>query len=144
MKLRNYLAQPILSSLMTSRSAGLTIAGAAAVHFGLYMLGLPGWVCPIRAVTGVPCPGCGLTRAMDALARGDVRTMLNLNAFAPVFVLVLALIAAVSVLPEKVRIAMLHGIGVVEQRTGAVAIGLLLLVAYWLARLFWFGFPPGL
>ena len=27
--------------------------------------------CPLRRFTGIPCAGCGMTRAMCALARGD-------------------------------------------------------------------------
>jgi Protein of unknown function (DUF2752) len=31
------------------------------------------FVCPFAAVTGFPCPGCGMTRALLALVRGDWR-----------------------------------------------------------------------
>ena len=30
-------------------------------------------VCLIRRVTGRPCPGCGMTRALSRLAHGDAR-----------------------------------------------------------------------
>jgi hypothetical protein len=32
-----------------------------------------GFRCPFRAVLGIDCPGCGGTRALLALLRGDVR-----------------------------------------------------------------------
>ncbi len=28
--------------------------------------------CPLRTLTGIPCPVCGMTRAVTALMRGDV------------------------------------------------------------------------
>lgn len=45
------------------------------------------WIpCPIRTVFGVRCPGCGMTHALVALLRGDVRRAAQFNPF--VFVLV--------------------------------------------------------
>lgn len=54
-------------------------------------------VCPLHAVTGLHCPGCGTGRALHALVHGDVARALRLNALAlaaiPVF-LALSLRAA--------------------------------------------------
>ena len=38
-----------------------------------------GWNCPIKYLTGVPCPGCGLSRALAALLRLDFRTALRFH-----------------------------------------------------------------
>lgn len=36
-------------------------------------------MCVIRRVTGRPCPGCGMTRALSALAHGDLRSAWRFN-----------------------------------------------------------------
>jgi len=41
-------------------------------------------VCGFRWLTGRPCPLCGLTRAMFALARGHFDEALHLHALSPV------------------------------------------------------------
>lgn len=48
----------------------LSLLGTAALYL---LLSLTGRGCPIRALTGIPCPGCGLTRAYLCLFRGDLR-----------------------------------------------------------------------
>ena len=35
--------------------------------------------CLFRAVTGVPCPGCGITRGVIEIARGNFRKAWRLN-----------------------------------------------------------------
>ncbi|GIW46929.1 MAG: hypothetical protein KatS3mg078_0806 [Deltaproteobacteria bacterium] len=42
--------------------------------------------CPFRLLTGVSCPGCGMTRAFIALAEFDVSLAIKLNPFSvPLF-----------------------------------------------------------
>lgn len=36
------------------------------------LLVVAGWRCPAAAITGHPCPGCGLTRALRLALHGDV------------------------------------------------------------------------
>ncbi|MEI6359618.1 MAG: DUF2752 domain-containing protein [Synechococcus sp. ELA619] len=44
---------------------------------------LPGLSCPLRALTGIPCPTCYLTRATCVSLRGDWLHALQLHAFGP-------------------------------------------------------------
>ena len=46
-------------------------------------------VCPLYKMTGIACPGCGLTRGFHALFHGDILTALDYNALLPVFAFVL-------------------------------------------------------
>jgi hypothetical protein len=78
-----------------SRRIALAVM-AGSVFFPVSGLGVD--LCPLHRVTGLPCPGCGLTRAMAAMSQGDLSSALGLNPFVlfawPVFV-VLALLALV-------------------------------------------------
>jgi len=57
---------------------GAALAGAAAAPFArAFASVLPG--CLFRAVTGIPCPTCGGTRALLALARLDIPAALAWN-----------------------------------------------------------------
>jgi hypothetical protein len=71
-------------------------AGTAAVGVGalMYVRGFGGRIpnviplCGFHALTGLWCPGCGLTRGTRALMHGDIQQSLGYNLFTP---LVLAL-----------------------------------------------------
>lgn len=58
----------------------LWILLACAVLYGvLRMLGV---TCVVYEITGVPCPACGMGRAMMSLAMGDLSAYLRYNAMA--------------------------------------------------------------
>jgi hypothetical protein len=44
------------------------------------------WRCPVAALLGVPCPGCGLTRAALALAFGDLAGAVGWHPLSPVLI----------------------------------------------------------
>jgi hypothetical protein len=64
---------------MTRRA--LVAAGLVASALGVVFLDTP--LCPTAFFLGVPCPGCGLTRATLALARGDLHAALGFHPLAP-------------------------------------------------------------
>lgn len=56
-----------------------------------WLLGVP--VCPYAIVLREPCPGCGLTRAAEALAHLDLDAAIRMNPLAPAVVPVAAWLA---------------------------------------------------
>jgi hypothetical protein len=128
------LGQPVLAIMMRSAAASRSITAVVAVHLGLLLANLPAWPCPLRHVTGCPCPGCGLSRAIVALFAGDWSMMWRTHAFAPLVVIALAMIAVAAVLPARARLALAHWTEIVERRSGITVVLLLFFMLYWIAR----------
>ncbi len=52
---------------------------------GLSSSGLaPVVLCPFRQLTGLPCPGCGMTRALNALAHGQWELAFSFHPLSPI------------------------------------------------------------
>jgi len=77
------------------RVAAAGLVGAAAVWPALPLH--PPFACPLRALTGIPCPLCGLTRACVAAVHGHLGASL---AFNPAGVLVVAAALVALVRPQ--------------------------------------------
>ena len=100
--------------------------------------------CPIRLVLGVPCPGCGMTRASRLLVHGDLRAALAMHPL----VLVLGPWCAILLVAEiagHVR----HGRFVTAVRSRFLRVGSYVVfggaIAMWIARFFGaFGGPAPL
>jgi hypothetical protein len=75
-------------------------AGALAVAALLPVLpGEPGLPCPLRTITGVPCPLCGMTTSVVASVHGNVADALAANPAG--LVLVLAAVALIALRPAQ-------------------------------------------
>lgn len=46
-------------------------------------------VCPLYSLTGLACPGCGLTRGAHAIFHGDVIAALDFNLLLPIWALII-------------------------------------------------------
>ena len=65
--------------------------GTALIALRTVSIHLP--ACPFRAATGVPCPGCGMTRLADAVAHGRVGHAIGADAAGVAILAVLAVLA---------------------------------------------------
>lgn len=127
---------PVMSPLLQNRWVILIFAGIGVVQLALTIAGLPGWQCPIRAVFGVTCPGCGLTTAIALLLKGSWQMSVQTHAFAPLSLIILILMLAAITLPAAYLNKISERVARLERKTGITAIILLSMVIYWLLRVF--------
>jgi len=126
---------PLFSKLLEHRGWSIWVVAFAAVQLCLVNAGLIGSVCVIRSLTGVPCPGCGLSRAVVHLFRGEWSESIHDHLFAPVFLLGLLILTLVSTFPSKWHRRIVAQIAVWEECTGITTILVGLLLLYWSTRL---------
>jgi hypothetical protein len=127
--------QAVIASLLNNPTEIKVMVLMGILHLFLELGGFSGWSCPILLATGVPCPGCGLTRASAALLKGDWRSMASLHIFAPVFLAVLVLTGVIAFLPDELRALVIDRIELIEHQTNLSLIILLSLFLYWGLRL---------
>ncbi|WP_094587404.1 DUF2752 domain-containing protein [Synechococcus sp. BO 8801] len=89
--------------------------------------GLPGFSCPLRALTGIPCPTCYLTRATAASLVGRLDDAVALHAFGPVVAAGLVLWSLAALRTGRLVPRVLRG-------WHLAAMGMLLLL-YWAGRM---------
>lgn len=124
-----------LAELLRNTQLLRVIIGFLVIQTFLVAAGLPGWPCPLRHGLGIPCPGCGMTRAGVALLQGDWRKSLQYNAFAIVFALALAFMCAALFLPARLQETLAQRVATIERRTGITVLLTVAFLGYWLVRL---------
>src|SRR5205085_3294856 len=113
-------------SMSPTRSTWFGLAAVSAIVLGIarsltpdpsglgthLQLGLPR--CGFLALTGLPCPACGLTTAFAHMARGEIAAAASVNAFGVLLfaltciAIPLAVWAGVRELPPSAACARLH------------------------------------
>ena len=63
---------------------------------------LPGISCPLRQITGVPCPTCFLTRSTCLAFQGDLENSFKMHIFGPFIALFLIIWSIKSIKTKKV------------------------------------------
>jgi hypothetical protein len=112
------------------------IAVVALLHLMAASVGFSPWGCLLHDISGVPCPGCGLTTASLHFMHGEWRAGFQSHAFAPVFLLGIAALFAAAFAPAALRRAAISRMTEWEQRTGGGMFFAGALLAYWIFRVF--------
>ncbi|MBX3230276.1 MAG: DUF2752 domain-containing protein [Labilithrix sp.] len=128
----NAVARPVTASRRV-----LAVLAVAAVWVVVALpIVIPGFQCPTARLTHHPCPGCGMTRAVVFLLRGDVGASLAMHPLALPTLLTQGAFAAVTL-----ALAWRRGApwAALEERAGRVALYLfmavmMLVFLLWIAR----------
>ena len=88
---------PARSPWPGSRRRGLAYVGLRNPTSGGFV------PCPFHAITGLWCPGCGMTRALHHLLHGDVAGAVSSNLFLPVVVVVVGWAWLAWAVPRRAR-----------------------------------------
>ena len=112
-------------SLVLAFAAGLVVLRAIDPATSSFFPG-----CPFHLLTGLDCPGCGLTRATHALLHGNLSAAVGYNALIPLYLALLLPMASGQVIgltagryPAMLRV-----------RAGYVAVSGLLMVGFGVLR----------
>jgi len=136
------LFRPWLAPLMRQRLlCRLLLIAVLVLGVGAWQ-GWGLWVCPFATVTGLPCHGCGMTRAFLALLRGDWGTALQFHPFAPFFALVGLVCSTVALLPQTLAEPLGDHIERFERKTRLPALVLILFACFGLLRMLGLWYLP--
>ena len=113
------------------------VAGAVLIGLGLFVaLLLPEnagpVICPFRAMTGLPCPTCGLIRSAGLILRGHVGQALAVNPFDTVFMTIVAPVAvAIALLNRFGRVAVRVSLSSLEKRVAWIGLAAVVAANWW-------------
>jgi len=111
----------------TAAIAAVVVSASVAVLYGVdptrHAITPP---CPYLTLTGLACPGCGLTRAVHFLLHGEVGRAFAFNPWAFVSGPALLAFILLSVVPDPAR--------TVRVRTGISWMMLMITIGFWIWR----------
>lgn len=121
--------------ILANRSLCAFMAGLLVVLAGSQALHISIWKCPTWMVFHVPCPGCGLTRAVYALLCGDFALSWRFHPLAPLFLLAGILLLIRLAMPEAMAAQLIRWMTVIEEWTGAAWLVFAAMLLLWAWRL---------
>lgn len=126
----------IFAPVLRERSISLGLIGLGVVLVGANALGYHLWRCTFHDATGLPCPGCGVTRGMTALLRGRWHDAVHWHPFTPLIAFATLMLAVSALLTKAARTRLANIVETFERCTGFTLIAIFSLVAYGVWRIF--------
>ena len=134
-KLWRALTKPWLGAMLEDvRLCRVVVIVCAVLGVG-HMLGYSLWPCVFAKTTGLPCPGCGMTRAIAALLHGKWKEALRFHPMSPAFLVLGIMLVVSAVLDKTRRVRLAERVTAFERRTGCPTIILVLTMIYGLLRM---------
>lgn len=138
------LIRPWLGPLILQRAmCRALLAVVVILTIGLWQ-GWKLWNCTFADVTGLPCPGCGLTRAGSALLRGDWQSAVQFHPFSPLFAILGLFVAAGALLPLAWVRQLAARVTLFERKTLLTTVFWVGLLCFSLLRILGFWYQPPL
>jgi hypothetical protein len=134
-RILDLLRRPVLAPLIANAALIRVLAVVGLMTLILGWGRVQWFPCPFLQVTHLPCPGCGLTRACLMLLRGNWSGAMHMHAMAPFFLLLIALLPVVALLPARLRGCWVESIERIERTTRILPLLLVVLFFYWIMRL---------
>ena len=117
----------ITSKKFTNLSYVLPISLTSYLFFKQKFPWLPGYSCPIRHATGVPCPSCFLTRSICASLGGDFLNAFKIHLFGPPLAALLIIWSILCLKRKKILR--------INFKSKFLFIGFSFFLTYWIYRL---------
>ncbi|MBL9117122.1 MAG: DUF2752 domain-containing protein [Verrucomicrobiaceae bacterium] len=126
---------PLFTPILKERAVCISILAVGGILMGAQLLGITLYVCPYRTATGIPCPGCGLTRGTISLFRGDWTAAWSYHPFSWLVLPGLAVIVISIVLTPPQRARFIGLVEKIERLTGICWLVLVGLMAFGIWRM---------
>lgn len=85
--------------------------------------------CPVKMIFGIPCPGCGMTRAFLSFVRLDFKKAFDYHPLFPIVFIELVYFVFRDLIPEKYKINE-------KVENTVLCATAILMIAVWIYRLF--------
>ncbi len=134
-KLWSSLTKPWLAPLMADVVLCRVVVGFCALLGIASLAGVPIWGCPFSMLTGLPCPGCGMTRAVNALLHGNWSQAITYHPLSPAYLIIGVLLTIAAVAPSRSRLRLISWIVLLERWTAIPALIVLSTIIFGLLRM---------